>query len=81
MQLLGGFAGRSEPAGTVSHLFCPSAYCPRNIPSISTWVSSRRMSPSGVRGGEGQLPGAEEGEGSYRLCKCISGFSSSLGLL
>ena len=57
------------------------ATAPHNIPSISTWVSSRRTSPSGGRGGEGQLPGAEDGEGSYRLCKCISGFSSSLGLV
>ena len=77
---LGGFAGKSETAGTVSLLFCPSAYCSHNIPSISTWVSSRRMGPSGGRGREGELPGAEEGEGSYRLCKCISGFSTSLGL-
>ena len=77
---LGGSVGRSEPAGTVSLLFCPSAYCSRNIPSISTWVSSRKKGPSGGRGGEGELPGAEEGEGSYRLCKRISGFSTSLGL-
>lgn len=62
-----GLWGGSEPAGTVSLLFCPSAYCSRNIPSIS----HLGLFPEGPQWGTRWGRGAPGGRGGRRKLQAM----------